>query len=89
MLCRIESRRQNNRVVVHLAGRLTEAQVPAFLAACAIPPERPLVELDELVSADAVGVDALFRIERLGAELVGLPEYLRLKLDVLSRESKP
>jgi len=42
-----------------------------------------VVELDELLSADAVGVDALRRIEERGAMLVSLPFYLRLKLDKL------
>lgn len=89
MLCRIESRRQNDRIVLRLVGRLAEAQVPALLEAFATAGETPLIELDELVSADAVGVDALLRMERLGAELIGLAEYLRLTLDVLARERKP
>ncbi len=46
------------------------------------------MELDDLISADAVGIDALLRIEQQGAELVGLPEYLRLKLEFLAREQK-
>ena len=44
--------------MVHLAGRLDEAHVPILLEACA-QALRPIVELDELVSADAVGLDAL------------------------------
>ena len=47
----------------------------------------PIVELDELVSADAVGLDALVRIEQHGAELAGLLEYLRFELDALKRSS--
>lgn len=64
------------RLVVHLAGHLCEAQVPDLLAACAHSAQ-PILELDELVSADAVGLDALFRLEQLGAHLAGLPEYPR------------
>ena len=41
------------------------------------------------MSADVVGVDALLRVEEQGAELVGLPEYLRLKLTALARERRP
>jgi hypothetical protein len=85
VLCRIEVRRENQRVAVHLAGHLSEANVPDLLAACAAPADPPLVVLDELVSADAVGVDALLRIEQHGAQLVGLPEYLRIELDTLAR----
>ena len=73
---------------LHLAGRLTEAQVPDLLEICANGAEPPRLELDELVSADVVGIDALLRIEQQGAELVGLPEYLRLKLEFLAREQK-
>jgi anti-anti-sigma regulatory factor len=84
--CRIEVRRDDDRVVVHLAGRLSEAEVPDLLQACATSRKPPSLELDELVSADAVGIDALLRMRQKGARLVGLPEYLRLKLDTLARE---
>ena len=83
--CRIEVRRQDNRHVVHLAGRLANQEVPELLEAC-IADTPPILELDELVSADAVGLDALLRIEEGGGQLVGLPEYIRLKLNVLARE---
>jgi len=88
VLCRIEIRREPDRVIVHLAGRLSEAQVPALIEACAQAGSRAILELDELPSADAVGLDALMRIERQGGIFVGLPEYLRLKMDVLAREFK-
>jgi len=74
--------------VVHLAGRLSDAEVPDLLEACAHTGGAPLVELDELMSADAVGIDALLRIRQDGARLVGLPEYLRLKLETLTRERR-
>jgi hypothetical protein len=83
--CRIQLRRESGRQVVHLAGHLSEAQVPELLAACA-EATAPLVELDELLSADAVGLDALVRIEQRGAQLAGLLEYLRFELDALSRK---
>jgi hypothetical protein len=70
---------------VRLAGHLSEAQVPDLLAACSVSGETRIAELDELVSADAVGVDALLRIERDGVTLVALPEYLRFELDELAR----
>ena len=85
MWCRIQLRRESGRLVVHLAGHLSEAQVPELLAACA-DASGPLIELDELVSADAVGLDALVRIEQRGAQLDGLLEYLRFELDALSRK---
>lgn len=85
-MCRIEFRREKGRLVVHVAGRLTEAQVPDLLEASAKAAEPPLLELNELVSADAVGLDALWRLEERGAELIALPEFLRLKLQVLARD---
>jgi hypothetical protein len=86
MQCRIQVRDEDGRVVVRLAGRLGEAQVSDLLRACATTSAAPTLELDDLVSADAVGIDALLRIQQQGARLVGLPEYLRLKLEVLERE---
>jgi hypothetical protein len=85
--CRIQLRRENGRVVVHLAGHLSEAQVPELLASCA-EAANPILELDELVSADAVGLDALQRVEQQGAQLVGLLEYLRFELDALKRKQR-
>ena len=87
MWCRIQLRRENGRVVVHLAGHLSGAQVPELLASCA-EAANPIVELDELVSADAVGLDALQRVEQQGAQLVGLLEYLRFELDALKRKQR-
>ena len=61
--------------------------MPDLFTACATE-EPSVLELDELISADAVGLDALLRLEHRGAELRGLPQYLRLKLEVLEREGK-
>jgi hypothetical protein len=88
MQCRIDVRREGERLTVHLAGELTQEYVPAFLEACASEGPRLRVELDELVSADIVGVDALQRVEERGALLVALPYYLRLKLDLLERQRR-
>ena len=84
--CRIDIERVAGDVVVRLAGRLSEAEVPELLRACGSK-QPTILQLDELVSTDAVGIDALMRIERGGWRLVGLPQYVRLKMDVLERES--
>ena len=86
VLCRIQIRREEGRAVVRLAGHLTGAQVPDLLAACAGGSDRARVELDELQSADVVGLDALLRVEERGAVLVGLLEYLQFELDALRRK---
>jgi hypothetical protein len=85
VLCRIDCRHEPNRYVVRLAGRFGEAHVPDLLAACA-QATNPVLELDDLMSADEAGLDALLRVERQGARLSGLPEYLRLKLETLARD---
>ena len=87
MWCRIQLRRENGRVIVHLAGHLSEVHVPELLASCA-EAANPILELDELVSADAVGLDALQRVEQQGAQFVGLLEYLRFELDALRRKQR-
>ena len=86
MECRIDVVREEAQGVVRLAGRLAEAQAGAFLEACASAGASPLLDLTDLFSADAVGFDALLRVQAQGARLVGLPEYMRLKLEVLVRE---
>jgi hypothetical protein len=83
MHCRIDARRSDQRLILHLAGDLTQEYVPVFLEACASEGVRLVIELDELLSTDAVGLDALRRAEERGAMLVALPFYLRLKLDKL------
>jgi hypothetical protein len=87
--CRIEVVREDTQPIVRLAGRLAESQAAAFLEACAGAGVAPMLDLTDLVSADAVGLDALLRMQTQGARLVGLPEYLRLKLELLVRERRP
>ena len=88
MHCRIEIRNEHGRRIVRLAGRLGTAQVADLLEACSQTNPPPQLELDDLISADAMGIDALMRIEQGGGELVGLPQYLRLRLNDLAREHR-
>jgi hypothetical protein len=86
--CRIEVVRGATSVVVHLAGRLRHVQVSDFIEAC-IKAGAPLrVDLRELISTDAVGLDALLRVREMGATLEGVPIYLQLKIDSLARERR-
>ena len=89
MECRIEVVREDKHQVVRIAGRLAEAQAGAFLEACAAAGAAPVLDLTDLVSADAVGLDALLRMRAKGARFVGLPEYMRLKLELLVGEGRP
>ena len=78
--CWIGVVQEPDRRVVRLAGRLSIAQVPELLGACAeaLPVE---VDLTDLVSADVAGIEALQGLRGKGATLVGAPGYLQLKLD--------
>ena len=78
MDCWIGIVREKDRCIVRLAGRLSAAQVPELLGACAPPLD---VDLSELVSADVAGVEALQRLRDQGARLVAAPGYLQMKLD--------
>lgn len=71
---------ETDRRLVRLAGRLSVAQVPELLGVCANVTSIQL-DLTDLVSVDATGVEALQRLRDNGAELTGAPGYLQLKLD--------
>ena len=75
---------ESDRRIVRLAGRLAEAQVPELLMACggAGPLE---LDLSDLLSADAAGLEALQRVQARGATLVGVPGYIQLQLASPSR----
>jgi hypothetical protein len=71
---------ENDRRVVRLAGRLSVAQVPELLTACA--DSRTLaLDLTDLVSADIAGIEALQRVRARGVTLFGTPGYIQLKID--------
>ena len=80
MDCWIGITQETGRRVIRLAGRLSAAHVPELLGACA---KGGLLELDltDLVSADAAGIEALQRVRAAGATLNSVPMYLQMKLD--------
>lgn len=65
---------------VTVAGRIVDEHVPGLLAACA-QAHVLRVDLSDVLSIDAIAADALRRIRDSGAELVGAPTYIQLKLD--------
>jgi anti-anti-sigma regulatory factor len=75
--CRIDVVTEPDRCTVQLAGRLKAAQVPELRHVCATAAGRLRIDLTDLLSADAVGLDALRQLRRSGAELVGAARYLR------------
>ena len=80
--CRIEVAVYADRTVVRVEGRLGGAQVPDLLQVCT-GVSRSLLNMDltDLLNADLAGVEALRQLRREGATLIGVSEYLRLKLD--------
>ena len=77
MECRIQITPGRDRCIVHLAGHLNAAQVPELRRVCDTATGRVRIDLTDLLSADAVGLDALRRLRCAGAELVGIARYLR------------
>jgi anti-anti-sigma regulatory factor len=79
--CRIQVVHQSEEATtVYLAGRLEAAQVHELRGICATVTGRIRIDLTDLLSADAVGLDALSRLRRSGAQLVGVAHYLRRRL---------
>jgi anti-anti-sigma regulatory factor len=82
--CWIGIEQEEGRRIVRLAGRLGEAQVPEMLKACAQPGPL-LLDLSDLLSVDAAGLEALQRVRARGATLAGVPGYIQLQLESTSR----
>jgi hypothetical protein len=78
--CWIGVGQEHQRRVVKLAGRLSAAQVPELLTACLGDGAVELL-LTDLVSADSAGIEAIQRLQGRGVRLVGVPGYIRLKLE--------
>ena len=77
MDCRIQVVQEPQHCTVQLAGRLNEVQVYELFSVCARAAGQLQIDLTDLLSADAVGLDALRRLRGDGAELVGVAPYLR------------
>ena len=84
MECWIGVVTEGDRRIVRLAGRLSAAHVPELFKTWA---GQGSIELDltDLVSADAAGIEALHRIRRSGATLSGTPGYIQLQLHTAAR----
>ena len=80
MDCRIDVAHQAGYSIVHVAGRLTDEQVPDLLRVCAkLGPIR--LDLADLDSANLVGVEALRHLRNEGAEIVGATPFIQLLLN--------
>ena len=67
-------------------ARLCDVQVPELRRACE---DRSALVLDltDLLGVDAAGIEAIRRIRRSGAVLVGTHGYIQLKLDTPTVET--
>lgn len=82
VVCWIGVEHEGNQWLIRLAGRLSVDHVPDLLKVCGDHGSEPVeVELSDLLSADAAGIDALRRVRHAGAHLTGTPTYIQLKLD--------
>ena len=80
MECRIDVTDNAGNYVVRVAGRLTDAQVPDLLRVCAA--HEPIhLDLAQLDSANGAGIEALQRLQKAGAEIVGATNFIRSLLD--------
>jgi ABC-type transporter Mla MlaB component len=68
------------RRVVQLAGRLQRDQSAELVRLCDESPKPVRLDLAELVSVDAAGLETLVMLRSRGAELVGASPYLALQL---------
>jgi anti-anti-sigma regulatory factor len=82
--CRIEIVESTGHRLLRLSGRLTAAQAHELLEASR-GARRPVhLDLRELISLDAIGLEVLHDLQRDGARLLEVPAYIQLKLDSLS-----
>jgi hypothetical protein len=84
--CWIGVVQDGERRLVRLAGHLSDAQVSELLQVCSDTSSLEL-NLSELISADAVGIDSLRRLRAAGASLVGAHGSIQLKLDLRSGDN--
>jgi hypothetical protein len=85
MECRIEVRDDNPVRTITVAGQLADAHIPDLLVACGAISTALRVDLHDVLSADAIAIDALRRIRESGGQLVGVPGYIQMKLDSFPR----
>jgi hypothetical protein len=79
--CWIGVHHDGSRRIVRLAGKLCLGLEAELLMVCNPSLEATELDLSGLVLADAAGITALRRLQSLGVSLVGVPEYIQLKLD--------
>lgn len=77
-----------DKCLVRVAGTLTRAQVPELVKACSQCGSLVL-DLQDLVNADAAGIEAIRSLRSGGATLVGASGYIQIKIDSPVPGSRP
>ena len=80
MDCWIGVIHEADKCLVRVAGTLTRAQVPELVKACSNCGTLVL-DLHDVVNADAAGIDAIRGFRNAGATLVGTSGYIQMKID--------
>ena len=88
MDCWIGVIHEADKCLVRVAGTLTRAQVPELVKACSNCGTLVL-DLHDLVNADAAGIDAIRGFRGSGATLVGTSGYIQIKIDSAVAGSRP
>ena len=87
--CWIGVVQEDGRRVVRLAGRLGDIQVPELSRACAGTSASTIVlDLTDLLSADAAGIEAIRNLCLAGASVAGVHGYIKLKLELAANGAR-
>jgi len=81
MTVRIETSSEDSRIIVSVAGRLTDSGVHELQRTCHSIEGEFLLDLTALQSADPEGIKAIQKLVHGGAELLGVSPFIRLLLD--------
>jgi len=86
---RVEIVDDGGRITLRLAGRLDLEQSSELLHLCDETHGAIRLDLTDLLSADATGLDTLRALRSRGAGLVGVTPYVGLQLDAAPRGRTP
>ena len=80
MEIRIDIKAKGTETVVHVAGRLSGRAVTQFRQACDPIENAFVLDLSDLLFADATGIDIIRTIVEKGAEVRGASPFVQLLL---------
>jgi anti-anti-sigma regulatory factor len=81
MEIRIDITSEGSKTVVHVTGRLSGGAVAQFRQACDPIEDACVLDLSDLLFADATGIDIIRTIVEKGTEIRGASPFVRLLLE--------